>query len=261
MCDPITAGVATFASQAAGAVGSFQSQQAQTDAANEASSRNYKHALMVREAKWYNQLANWNNQRTDYKKTLTENNLAAGRAYASEQERLNEQFRQAAFANQGALNKLLQSQGLVAAKGASGQSAQRSQVMRLAAYGRNNAIMAEQLRSGRNAMIMKNENTWYQHKSANNKAWNKVAMAPVQDIAPPQPVMAAGPSGLSLAAQLGGAALSGFNAYSSLKAPSGFTDPGTFNPNPGAAGIAPSGAEYFGPAFGNGYQPYIPFAN
>lgn len=222
MCDPVV-GILSAASSAVGAIGGHQSAQAQADYQNESAIRNYKHALMVREGKWYNQLATYNNQRVDYSKTLTENNLAASRSYASEQERLNEQYKQAAFSNQGMLTQLLQSAGMAQATGQSGQSAQRQQVMQLAAYGRNNAIVAENLASAKNAMRMRNEQVWYQQKSANNQAWNNVSMAPVPDVAPPQPVMAPGPSGLGLAAGLLGAAAQGVGAFNALKAPQGFT--------------------------------------
>lgn len=222
MCAPVV-GILSAASSAVGAIGGHQSAQAQADYQNESAIRNYKHALMVREAKWYNQLATWNNQRTDYKKTIGENHLAAGRSYAAEQERLNEQYKQAAFTNQNMLGQLLQQSGMAQASGQTGQSAQRQQVMQLAAYGRNNAVIAENLASAKNAMKMRNEQVWYQQKSANNQAWNNVAMAPVQDVAPPVPVMAPGPSGLGLAAGLLGAAATGVGAFSNLQAPKGFT--------------------------------------
>ena len=202
-----------------GSIGSHQSAQDQANYTNESNNRQYKHALMVREAKWYNQIANWNNQRTDYKKTLNSNNEAAGRAYASEQLRLNEMYQQAAFSNQDSLTKLLQLSGMSQASGQSGQSLKRNQDMHLAAYGRNNAVVAENLASAKNAMNLRNETTWHQQKGANNQAWNQVAMAPVQDIAPPVPVQAPGPSGLGLAAGLLGAAASGASAFSQLKPP------------------------------------------
>ena len=212
-----------------GSIGSHQSAQDQANYTNESNNRQYKHALMVREAKWYNQIANWNNQRTDYKKTLHSNNEAAGRAYASEQQRLNEMYQQAAFSNQDMLTKLLQASGMSQATGQSGQSLKRNQDMHLAAYGRNNAVVAEKLASAKNAMNLRNETVWHQQKSANNQAWNQVAMAPVQDIAPPVPVQAPGPSGLGLAAGLLGAAASGASAFSQLKAPNAFDAGNGFN--------------------------------
>ena len=212
-----------------GSIGSHQSAQDQANYTNESNNRQYKHALMVREAKWYNQIANWNNQRTDYKKTLNSNNEAAGRAYASEQLRLNEMYQQAAFSNQDSLTKLLQLSGMSQASGQSGQSLKRNQDMHLAAYGRNNAVVAENLASAKNAMNLRNETTWHQQKGANNQAWNQVAMAPVQDIAPPVPVQAPGPNGLGLAAGLLGAAASGASAFSQLKAPNAFDAGNGFN--------------------------------
>jgi hypothetical protein len=87
----------------------------------------------------------------------------------------------------------------------------------LAAYGRNNATVAANLGSARNAMIRQNQQTWHEARSANNRAWSEVALAPVPGFAPPKPQMTDGRGQLALG--LLGAAVSGIGAFKSMKAP------------------------------------------
>jgi hypothetical protein len=87
----------------------------------------------------------------------------------------------------------------------------------LAAYGRNNATVAANLGSARNAMIRQNQQTWNEARSANNRAWSDVALAPVPGFAPPKPQMTDGRGQLALG--LLNAAVSGFGAFNSMKAP------------------------------------------
>jgi hypothetical protein len=230
-----------------GAIGGHQAAQDQANNTNESLTRTYKHQLMVREAKWNNSLNDWSNRRTDFKQSVLSNREAAGRAYASEQQRLNEMYQQAAFSKQDMLTKLLQASGMSQASGRSGNSAQRLQTMHLAAYGRNNAVLAETLSSAKNAMKTRNEQTWYQQMSENNKAWNKVSMAPVPDIAPPPPQLVAGPSGMGLAAGLLGAVAQGASALGGLKAPSA-----------GNFGTDASGMAFNGSPLGSSGMPNIP---
>lgn len=236
MCDPITAGVATFASGAVGAFGQHSDQQAayrsQVDSVNrqnEYTRRQWDYQLKERDREWTNQLAIWNAKRAEYGQTLDQNASAADRAYASEQLRLNEAFNQAAFAKQGMLAQIVQGRGSIAASGRSGRSVGKLDQAALAAFGRNNAVMAQNLSNARNSMIRANENTRLALNSANMQAWRQVQFAPQPTTPPPVPMlngMPNAPSGWGLASGLMGAAVSGFGAYNNLKAPSGFTGSG-----------------------------------
>ena len=77
----------------------------------------------------------------------------------------------------------------------------------------------------RNRYMYDTEQLRNQYRSSRNRAYSQVANAPLIGVAPPKPTFTDGPSNLGLIAGLGGAAVSGFNAYSSLKAA---------NPIPGA---------------------------
>ena len=229
MCDPVTAGVATFASGAMGAVGQHQSQQSayqdQLSAVNRSNNqmaREWDYTLKERDRDWSNQLTIWNAKKAEYAQTLDENYTAAHRAFESEQVRLNEAYQSAAFGQQDMLAQLVGARGANAARGVSGRSVGKADQAILASFGRNNAIMAENLTSARNQMIRSNMETSRQMDAANMRAWRQVQFAPQPTTNPVTPMLNQAPrnpgsSGLWMG--LGQAALSGFGTYASMKAP------------------------------------------
>lgn len=213
MCLPIIAGVLSSVASGVGGI-------MQTNAANAAAREQYEQQLKIRSAKWDATRAVWNNKLVDYKGEHSSNQEAAGRAWASEQYRLNEQFQQAAFQKQDMLAQLVGAQGQLGASEQLGRTAQRLQMEQVAAYGRNNAIIAENLASARGAMMQRNEDIRRQMITENNKAWSQVAMSPVGDLAPPPPQMQGhGASILGMVAGIGGAVLGGIGKN---QAPNGF---------------------------------------
>jgi hypothetical protein len=212
VCAPVL-GVLSAAQGAFGAISGFQ----QTQANNKAAIEQYKYALAQRKHDWMNRLSVWGHKRVDYFNQKDENYSAAGRAYAAEQTKLNEAYQSAAFQQQGALAELIQGRGSIAATGRTGRSVKKMDQAMLAAYGRNNATVAANLASARNAMIRKNEQTRQELRGANNKAWSEVALAPVLGVAPPKPQLTDGRGQLALG--LLGAAVSGIGAFKSMKAP------------------------------------------
>lgn len=230
MCAPAVAGVASAASGAIGAIGQHQNQMSAYDAqvaatqrSNNQIAKEWDYKLKERDREWNNQLAIWNAKKAEYGDTLRENATAAGRAYASEQLRLNEQFNQAAFAKQDMLTQLVGARGGNLARGQAGKSVAKADNAVLAAFGRNNAIMAANLASARNNMIRNVDYTREQLNSANMKAWRQVQFAPQPTTAPVTPMLNAmpnKPSSLGLVSGLIGAGVSGFSTFNSLKAPS-----------------------------------------
>ena len=103
--------------------------------------------------------------------------------------------------------------------GRTGRSADRVGMEDLAQFGRNQAIMAESLLGAQQSYDTRTEAIRRQQISSNNEAFNDVAYAPEPGVAPPQPVMRQGPSSLSLASGLLGAAVDGFSAYNKFKTP------------------------------------------
>ena len=213
MCAPAALGVASFASGALGAVGQHQSASAAAAAQNEASIRDYKYQLKVRRRNWDRERERYAHQVTQYKTQTMENEAAAQRAYASEQQRLNNIYKKASFAQQDQLVKLAQGTGRMAAAGRTGRSAQRLDTDIVSQFGRNQAIMAESLLGANQAYKTRTGAIQRQLKSAQNEAFSEVAYAPEPGVAPPQPVMRQGPSGLGLAAGLLGAGVDGFSTF------------------------------------------------
>jgi hypothetical protein len=158
-----------------------------TRAQNKAMMADYKYNVAKRDADWKQVLSSWGNQRVDYKNTIDANYDAAGRAYTAEQTRMNEAFMQAAFGKQDQLQQLIAAQGQLGASETYGNSARKMNQAMVSAFGRNNAIMSENLASSRDASMQRNYDTWRQLASANNQAWSQVAQAPTETFAPQPP--------------------------------------------------------------------------
>jgi len=212
MCEPISLGIATAASAGMGAIGSHQSASAQANAANSAAKSNYKYQLKVREQNWDRTRHVYNRQLMETASQIDQNELASQRAYAGEQRRLNDVYKSMSFKNQTRLMKLLSEQGKYAARGRTGKSSQRAANAANRVAGMSMAADQETLMGASTALRNRNDSIRNQLLSANNKAYSQVATAPQPDVAPPPPVMQSGPSGLSLAGNLIGAGVSGYNA-------------------------------------------------
>ena len=189
MCAPVV-GALSLASGVMGAVGQHQSASAQAAAQNQARISDYKYQLKVRRKNWDRERERYAHQVTQYKTQSMENEAAANRAYVSEQQRLNNIYKKASFAKQDQLVKLAQSTGQMASRGATGKSAQRLDTSVVSQFGRNQAIMAESLTSANYAAQATNRGTRRDLLSANNQAFEKVAVQPKPGVAPPPPTMA-----------------------------------------------------------------------
>ena len=220
MCSPAAAlGVASFGVSAAGAVGSHTSAQAQANAQNKAASNSYKHRMKVRQRNWDRERFRYNTNLVQYQRNLRENALAANRAYASEQQKLNNIYKQASFRNQANLAKLVQGSDRAAAAGMTGRSAQRLDNQIVSQFGRNQAIAAESLFGAGMAYQDRVGSINRSLQGDNNRAYQNVAVQPMPDLAAPPPVMTPGPSPLGLDAGLGGAAHGGIGTYNELVPP------------------------------------------
>ncbi len=212
----------TMATGALGAVGSYSSQQNAANAANAGRIANYKYQLKVRENNWMRAKSDWENDKINYEETVADNSFAAQEGYARAQRQLNEQFKAAAFSEQGDMVKLLESTGVMAASGQTGRSAQRIDDSIMAAFGRNNATKAASLASSKEGYQQQVEDIRRQQRDENESAFDQVAFAPQPDMAPQKPQLENGPSGLGLALGLAGAGLGAYQQHQALKAPNAF---------------------------------------
>ena len=219
MCAPAALGVASFASGALGAVGQYQSGQAQASAANAGAMRQYKYQLKMRENNWLRERERYQVGVANYQQAVADNQDAATRAYVSEQARLNNIFKTAAFQQQGQLVELMKGSGKMAATGMRGRSVNRLDNDIVSQFGRNQAIMAESLLTAQSGFDRRVSGIRREQLSANNRAYSPIAIAPKPDVAPPAPVMQQGPSALSLLAGIGSAAVDGYGTYEKLQPP------------------------------------------
>ncbi len=198
------------------AIGQYQGQQAQVAAANRSAASNYKYQMKVREQQWNRERLRYATQVSQYKETTAANQVAYSRAVADEQRRLNNAYKKAAFSNQNQLIQLTQQGGKMASAGAAGKSARRLDNDVVAAFGRNQAVMAENLMSAQTRFKSVGDSLGRELISANNRAFSDVAIAPEAGVAPPKPVMRQGPSPLGLIGGLTNAAIGGFNTADEL---------------------------------------------
>ena len=220
MCAPaIALGAVSAASGIASSVGSYQSAQAQADAANASTMRQWRDLQKRRKTSWQRERLRYDYQKLQYRQQTQENSTAANDAYLSAQVKLNETYRQSAFTSQAQLIELMSKRGGMASSGRTGRSADRLDSSMLAAFGRNQAIQAQSLLSANNAYLTQTDQIRKSLDSENRRAFSNVAMQPVPGVAPSPPVMAAGPGGLSLVAGIGSALATGYGTYNELKAP------------------------------------------
>ena len=214
MCAPAALGIASFGSSALGAIGAHQSAQAQADAANEAAINNYNYQIAVRENKWRQTLTIWNQKRIQYKKGLAENALALNRGDVQVQDSLNRAYQQARLQGSADTIDLLKKQGVFQARGTNqGQSSEKVERSILAEYGLKNAMRANSLAMSRMQAYEAGNDLRRKAESDLNNMYSKVALQPVQGVAPVVPTMQAGPSPLSLIGALGSAAIGGISTY------------------------------------------------
>lgn len=204
----------SFGSSALGAIGAHQSAQAQADAANEAAINNYNYQIAVRENKWRQTLTIWNQKRIQYKEGLRQNALALNRGDVQIQDSLNRAYQQAKLQGSADTIDLLKKQGVFQARGTNqGQSSDKIERSILAEYGLKNAMRANALAMSRMQAYEAGNDLRRKAESDLNNMYSKVALQPVQGVAPVVPTMQPGPSPLSLIAGLGQAAIGGLNTY------------------------------------------------
>lgn len=199
MCEPITwsmaLGIASFGMGAMQSIASYQSQNAAAAASEQA----------------------YQQQRTAYEAQLTQNQLAANKAYQQTQLKLKGEYDQAAQTAEKLLSQRLQSQGMVLASGRTGQSvgsllsdAQRTEGKDLANLGLNLAYAQQDYGFGM-------ENIFDQQVGANAQATSSINQAAANRLP--------GASAASLALGIGGAALEGVATYDKFSANSKLNKP------------------------------------
>lgn len=220
MCIPAAViGVATAVMGGLQSVASYQQQQAAADYQNQ-----------VAQAQYQSEMAAYQRNQQAYKDQIEANRAAADRGYQREQQKLIEKRAEAQQRAQDLLKEKLQAQGTVLASGRTGKSIQLLASDAEREYGRDLANLGTNLGYATMSYGMNTQDVYEEAKSANNVAASQRMFEPMAPIKTP------GPSALGLIAGIGGAALGGFQTYTSLKAPS---------PGAGAAAPKPGSMENF----------------
>lgn len=222
MCDPVSIGLgaATAGAQGFGAFAKHKEGQMKADAANRASINKYNYENDLQTFKNQERASIYRQQLREYDAKLVSFKEAAYAGYRNEQDRLNEVYATAAFTTQGQAAELLQKQGSLTASGiAQGTSTRRAAANLVAQYGYNQAILAQNIVGAHGRFNRSIEDINRQWQSAQNRAYSQVANAPRFGPRPQAPEMIQGPSGLTLAAGLVNAAVSGITTGYSLAGP------------------------------------------
>lgn len=219
MCDPVSLGVGTAVAGGVKAVSGFQAKKQQASLANKQALDRYKTAELGRQLDYRGRLNTYNQKIAQYEESGRAAVEALGRGYGQSQAQLNDVYRSVDFSTQANLINKQQQVGRARARGVSGQSAQLAAQNALAQYGRNQAILSQNLLGAQNRFAYDTENLRRRYMSNRNAAYGRIGQAPIAGMPIPEPQFNRGPSYLGLAADLGQAALSGYSTYNSLKAP------------------------------------------
>ena len=198
--------VTAIGSAASGAIGSIASYTQQQQEAN------YQNS--VAQQQYQNQLAAYQQSERSYQEQIRLNSEAANRAYTSEQGKLATEFRKASEEAQKLSVKALQQQGLVLASGRTGQSMGLLMADAERSYGRDYAMLGQNLAYANQDYFTGTESIFNQAQSQQNVA------ASQRMVAPTAPLPMPGPSGIGLVAGLGSSVMGGLSTYASLKPPS-----------------------------------------
>jgi hypothetical protein len=211
VCDPVTLGVTAAVGGAAQAVGGLKSAADQKTA----EVNNYKRKLQIRRINWDGQRAMYGTKLAEYDTTVQENVLSASRAYADEQSRLNDLFKQADSAALDAFARVMENMRYVG----SGKTAQRREARDLAKYGRDQAMVASNLIRAHESYQSRVEGIREKLRTTNRGAYSKVQFKPQPGVPPVKPNVDMTAANLAFIGGMASAVSSGFSTYNSLKAP------------------------------------------
>ncbi len=218
---------------------------------------NYKRQLQIRSIKWDGQRAMYGTRLAEYDTTVQENVLSASRAYADEQSRLNDLFKQADTKGLDAFTRLMENM-----RGyGSGRTAQRREARDLAKYGRSQALATSNLLRAHENYQSRVEGIREKLRTTNRGAYAKVQFKPQPGVPPVKPNVDMTAANLSFIGGIASAVGSGISTYSSLKAPAVGSMPNlqplgdSYNFDFGGNPFGASPMTNMGGAFNSGFTP------
>ena len=153
----------------------------------------YQHQLKVRERKWMQTRSTYQSKKVQFEQEVDLANIAAQRAYTRTQIQLNNARSMAILQNQEDFKKMLANEGNIevsaAERGISGKSVARQLLQNKANFGIGQAMRSRALATATYDAKETMADVNRQLKTQLTRSFGKVAIAPVQDIAPPPPQM------------------------------------------------------------------------
>ena len=183
MCSPAAIGPAF------GAVGDAMA----ASQANKEKKRLYNHKLQMRERKWSQTRSTYQTKKVQFEQEVDYANIAAQRGYAKAMRDLYNARSMALIENQDDFKSSLEKEGEIEARaaerGVRGKSIARALIQNTQGLGAKQALRSRGLREsyyqGKESMADTNRRL----KGTLRKSFGKVALQPIQDMAPPKPVM------------------------------------------------------------------------
>jgi hypothetical protein len=217
--DPLTVGLI---SGGVGLLQTFMGQNAQQEAvdnrnrqARQRANYEYRQRLAIRNHEWNQQVKAYELRVGAYKQGLTNRAKMTAMDLSADELRLNEMMKGMRFASQDASIAQSEAMGKATAGAQTGRTAGRRVAMTAAAFGRNQAKREQKMLGEIFAHNMKGEARIATLNAKNQAAHAQVAFAPTYGPAVSRPYVQqeAGPSSMNLLMGIGGAAMSGFQAF------------------------------------------------
>ena len=183
MCSPAAIGPAF------GAVGDAMAAQQ----ANKEKRRLYEHKLKMRERKWMQTRTTYATKKVQFEQEVDQANIAAQRAYSRTQRSLYNARSMALLENQDDFKDMLLSEGELVAKaaerGVRGKTIARALLTNVQSLGTKQAMRTRGLTASYYEGRQNMDDVTRRLKGTLNKSFGSVALQPIQDMAPPKPVM------------------------------------------------------------------------
>lgn len=155
---------------------------------NKTNLQNWEYAKQLRDFEYNQSLRIYGKSKEVYSQQLAYNREAASRSYEAENRKMEEYLQGLSFQKQDGFIQMLQARGKGDARGVAGRSADRLANDVLSQYGRNNAILAENLVSARKQNEIDLENIGLQKTGADLAAYERLGLEPIKAPTPPKPL-------------------------------------------------------------------------
>lgn len=149
---------------------------------------NWEYSKQLRDFEYNQALRIYGKSKEVYSQQLAYNQMAAARSYEAENRKMEEYLQGLAFQKQDGFIQMLQARGKVDASGTPGNSTKRVANSVLAQYGRNNAVLAENLVSAKKQYDIDLETISLQKTGADLSAYAQLGLEPIKPPDPPKPL-------------------------------------------------------------------------